>query len=137
MLSERILSGWAVVYLIHHPKTLAKAHAELDSVVNSDRMVTLSDKPKLPYMCAIVNEAQRMANLLPVNAIRKTIRDVRVRNYDIPKGTWMVPHICIILSNPKVMRRVFSFFVIDVGERKKNSRFQTSIVAVDSKSSDI
>lgn len=48
--------SWAVALLIHSPQAQEKAQAELDRVIGGlEVLVTLADKPRLPYMNALVN----------------------------------------------------------------------------------
>ncbi|KAI6242362.1 Cytochrome P450-33C9 [Aphelenchoides fujianensis] len=94
--------GWGLAYLIHNPRLQERLHEELDRVVGSDRPVTLADKPELPLFCAFVNETQRIANLVPINVIHKTTRDVRIGKFAIKKNTWIVPQVSILLYDPNV-----------------------------------
>ncbi|CAJ0567346.1 unnamed protein product, partial [Mesorhabditis spiculigera] len=64
--------NWAVCYVLNHPEVQDKLHEELDRVIGSDRKVTVADKNNLPYVNAVVNEVQRLANLLPQNIFRST-----------------------------------------------------------------
>ena len=42
-----------------YPDVLRKAQAEIDAVVGQDRMPTFADRPRLPYIQAIVKEVLR------------------------------------------------------------------------------
>ncbi|KAI6239891.1 Cytochrome P450 33C9 [Aphelenchoides fujianensis] len=94
--------AWGFAYLIHCPEIQKKCHEELDAVVGSDRLVTMSDKPNLPYCNAVINEVQRIANLVPQNVWHKTTKDTTINGHFIRKGTAILPQISIILSDPKV-----------------------------------
>lgn len=85
-----------------HPTVQARLHSELDAVIGSDRMVTISDKSKLPFTNAVVAEVQRAANLLPLNLLRRTTREVKIDGQVIPKGTNISPMISCVLYDPKV-----------------------------------
>jgi cytochrome P450 len=52
--------------MVSHPDVVRKAHEELDTVVGRDRLPELSDKPFLPYVCAVVNEVLRWYPVLPL-----------------------------------------------------------------------
>ncbi|KAI6206167.1 (pine wood nematode) hypothetical protein [Aphelenchoides besseyi] len=78
---------WGFAYLIRHPEAQQKLHAELDRVIGSDRLITMSDKNDLPYTNAVIMEIQRCANLVGQNLPRKTTREVEIVNCKLPKGT--------------------------------------------------
>lgn len=48
-----------VVAAILHPAAVAKAQAELDSVVGRARYPTFDDEPSLPYVKAFIKESMR------------------------------------------------------------------------------
>ena len=93
---------FSVLYILHNPAVQDKLHSELDSVVGSDRRITLSDKSSLTYMNAFINEVQRSVNLLPQNLLHKTMKDVKVGEYFIKKGTIILPQISNVLYDEKV-----------------------------------
>lgn len=45
--------------LCHHPEVLQKAHEQLDEVLGLDRLPTLDDRPRLPYIDCILKEVLR------------------------------------------------------------------------------
>uniref|UniRef100_A0A915D654 Cytochrome P450 n=1 Tax=Ditylenchus dipsaci TaxID=166011 RepID=A0A915D654_9BILA len=55
---------WAVLYLIHYPKVQANLQKEIDEQLG-DQPFTMGDRLKLPYMCATIDELQRIVNVLP------------------------------------------------------------------------
>ena len=93
---------FSVLYILHNPAVQDKLHNELDSMVGSDRRITLSDKSSLTYMNAFINEVQRSVNLLPQNLLHKTTKDVKVGEYFIKKGTIILPQISNVLYDEKV-----------------------------------
>jgi hypothetical protein len=48
-----------LVAMMLYPEVQEKAQAELDSVVDSDRLPTLEDRSQLPYIMALVKEVLR------------------------------------------------------------------------------
>ena len=56
---------WAVIYLIRHPDIQERVHAEIVSVLGSQRLPTMADKPNLPLTEAVILEASRIATLVP------------------------------------------------------------------------
>ena len=47
-----------ILLLVAHPEVQAKAQREIDEVVGTDRMPTLNDFAKLPYLRAVVSEVR-------------------------------------------------------------------------------
>ena len=52
-----------------HPDKLHKAQAELDEVVGTERMPTISDKASLPYVNALIKETMRWHPALPLSML--------------------------------------------------------------------
>jgi len=115
-----------------------KVHAELDklcskkdvepTVENGNRLamanpITLADRPKLPYLNAVINETQRLCNLVPINFNRRTMCDVQIGGYKLPKGTVIVPQICCVLFDENVFQNPEMFlperFIDENGQLKR------------------
>ncbi|CAJ0567333.1 unnamed protein product, partial [Mesorhabditis spiculigera] len=69
----------------------------------------MADKNDLPYVNAVVSEAQRMANLLPQNLFRVTNEDVKIQGYHIPKGSVVCPQISCVLYDDKIFPEPYKF----------------------------
>ncbi|KAH7720608.1 CYP-33A1 protein [Aphelenchoides avenae] len=114
---------WAVAYLINSPEKQAKLRAELDDVIGSDRLITMSDMPSLPYTNAVIAEAQRLCNLLPQNLLHRTTRETQLDGFALPVNTVIVPQISCVLYDDKVFHEPREFvperFINDNGSFKK------------------
>jgi cytochrome P450 len=88
--------------MITNPEVQQKMQEELDRVISSDRLIKVADKPDLPYCNAVVMETQRVANIISLNTLRTTSREVNIAGYVIPKGTVVVPQISVLMADPKV-----------------------------------
>uniref|UniRef100_A0A914BVR7 Cytochrome P450 n=1 Tax=Acrobeloides nanus TaxID=290746 RepID=A0A914BVR7_9BILA len=95
--SDTIL--WCIIHLMLNPKIQQKVQEELENVVGKNKLITVQEKPMLPFMQAVINESQRIANLLPINVRHTTTRDVIIKGYNIKEGTLIVPHIGMVLYN--------------------------------------
>ncbi|XP_050416707.1 cytochrome P450 2U1 [Patella vulgata] len=78
---------WGLLYMILNPDIQKKCQEEIDSVVGSNRMVSLSDKSKLPYVEATILEVQRLGNTAPASLPHMANEDAMVNGYLIPKGS--------------------------------------------------
>ncbi|CAD5221441.1 unnamed protein product [Bursaphelenchus okinawaensis] len=93
---------WAISYMVNHPETQQKAQEELDRVIGSNRLITMADRKDLHYVNAFVNEAQRCANLVLINILRRTNKEVEMDGKVLPKGTVVLPQISVIMHDPEV-----------------------------------
>ena len=59
--------------MVLYPDTMCRAQAELDTVVGTERMPTLADRPKLFYIEAILREVIRWRPAAPLAAPRFTM----------------------------------------------------------------
>uniref|UniRef100_A0A7E4VVZ6 CYtochrome P450 family n=1 Tax=Panagrellus redivivus TaxID=6233 RepID=A0A7E4VVZ6_PANRE len=96
--------NWIFIYIIQHPEVQAKAHAELDKYISSDRIVTLDDKTNLNYINAIIAESQRVSNVVPFNVFHETTRDVEIKGYKLPKGTVCTYQIPTVLRDERYFK---------------------------------
>jgi hypothetical protein len=114
---------WGLAYIIANSDVQRRMHEELDRVIGSDRMITVSDKPQLPYTNAVVMEIQRCANIVSTNLPRKASRDVELNNGVVVKqGTIILPQISVINIDPNVSISFISFCqVFRFSKTRKNS----------------
>uniref|UniRef100_A0A914XZY8 Cytochrome P450 n=1 Tax=Panagrolaimus superbus TaxID=310955 RepID=A0A914XZY8_9BILA len=114
---------FSLLYLLHNPNIQDKLHAELDTIIGSDRRITLSDKNSLIYVNAFINEVQRSVNLLPLNLLHKTLKDVKIGNYLIKKNTAVVPQISAVMYDEEIFPEPHKFkperFIDENGKLKK------------------
>ncbi|KAI6174317.1 (pine wood nematode) hypothetical protein [Aphelenchoides besseyi] len=114
---------WGFAYLIRHPEAQQKLHAELDRVIGSDRLITMSDKNDLPYTNAVINEIQRCSNIVGQNLPRKTTREVVIANCKLPKGTVVIPQVSVLMNDPKIFPEPKKFnpdrFIDENGKLKR------------------
>ena len=76
-----------------NPDVVRKAHAELDSVVGLHRLPLFKDLDSLVYVNAIVKEALRWHNALPIGVPHSTTSDDEFRGYFVPSDTMLIPNI--------------------------------------------
>ncbi|XP_068174782.1 cytochrome P450 2J2-like [Antennarius striatus] len=78
---------WGFVFMLHHPEIQEKAQAEIDREIGPFRQPSLSDRPNLPYVDAMIHEMQRMGNILPLGFPKMASKDTTLGGFFIPKGT--------------------------------------------------
>ena len=83
---------WALVTLANHRRVHSRVQRELDSVVPPDRLPSLDDRTKLPYLDAAILELMRRRTVAPLSVPRETARDTQVGGYFVPAKTtvWLI-----------------------------------------------
>ncbi|KAI1712526.1 cytochrome p450 domain-containing protein [Ditylenchus destructor] len=94
--------SFGILYLLLDIDAQSKMQEELDRVVMPEEKVTIAHKSRLPYTNAVINEIQRMANLLPQNLFHRTMCDVELNGHKLPKSTIVVPQISCVLLDEKI-----------------------------------
>lgn len=72
-------------------------------------MITNADKPQLPYTQAVIMEVQRVANIIPVNLLRKSAKDMEIEGCLIRKGTIFIPQMSVIMIDPENFKDPMKF----------------------------
>jgi cytochrome P450 len=75
-----------IAVLLISPDVQAKAQAEIDAVIGPGRLPVLEDKPRLPYLNAVVKEVLRWKPIVPTGLPHMTSEEDVYRGYFIPKG---------------------------------------------------
>ncbi|KAF9034988.1 cytochrome P450 [Hymenopellis radicata] len=90
-----------------HPQVQEAAQKELDAVVGRDRLPTFEDRPRLPYIDAIVKEVLRIHPPVPLSLPHSTTEADVHDGYYIPKASiifinfWKMTHDPEIHPNPE------------------------------------
>ncbi|RXN08241.1 cytochrome P450 2B4-like isoform X1 [Labeo rohita] len=92
---------WGLIFLIQNPDVQEQCHKEIVRVLGYDRLPSMDDRDKLPYTYATVHEIQRCANIVPLGVTHETTQPVKLRGYDIPKGTMVMTNLAAIFSDKK------------------------------------
>lgn len=82
-------------YMVNNPEVQRKAQAEIDEKVGK-RNIQMEDQKTLHYCNSIIQEVQRLANIIAMNFTRMVSVPVNIEGYDIPVGTGMIPEFSIV-----------------------------------------
>uniref|UniRef100_A0A0N5C5V8 Unspecific monooxygenase n=1 Tax=Strongyloides papillosus TaxID=174720 RepID=A0A0N5C5V8_STREA len=82
---------WFILLVMEHIDIQKKLQDEIDEVIESDILVQLSDKAKMPYMNAFTVEGQRFANVEGLSPSRRCTKDTIINGYLIPKNALTQP----------------------------------------------
>ncbi|KAI7978982.1 Flavonoid 3'-monooxygenase [Camellia lanceoleosa] len=100
---------WAIAELIRHPKMLAQAKQELDSVVGPNRQVTESDLAQLTFLQAIIKETFRLHPSTPLSLPRMASDSCEINGYFIPKGSTLLVNVWAIARDPDAWAEPLEF----------------------------
>ncbi|CAK5048216.1 unnamed protein product [Meloidogyne enterolobii] len=122
--------SFLVLYLLLDQRVQSKLQAELDNLVEgNEELIGLSQRPQANYTNAVINEVQRLCNLLPLNLSHKTMFDVGIMDgkYFLKEGTVILPQISCLLYDEKVFPNPHLFiperFLDDKGQLKRFDSF--------------
>ncbi|KAK9126503.1 hypothetical protein Scep_015349 [Stephania cephalantha] len=88
--TSAITTEWAMALMLNHPRTLAKARAEIDSQIGTDRLLQESDLPDLTYLNTIINETLRLFPPTAIIVPHEASSDCTVAGFNVPRGTMLL-----------------------------------------------
>lgn len=100
---------WLILYMMAYPEVQRKVQIELDSIVGTDGMVTLKDRPQLHYTQATITEVLRLCNIAPLALPHCTTKDTNLDGYHIDKGTVILVNLDSINKDETVWKNSMSF----------------------------
>jgi len=92
-----------------NPDVLARAQAEVDSVVGPDRLPSFDDEANLPYIRALVREVLRWRPTGPTAIPHAAVEDDEYKGYFIPGGSMVIPNIWAMQMDPKIFKEPEAF----------------------------
>ncbi|XP_059025388.1 cytochrome P450 2C41-like isoform X3 [Mustela lutreola] len=118
---------YSLLLLLKHPEVTAKVQEEIERVIGRCQSPCMQDRSRMPYMNAVLHEIQRYIDLIPNSLPHAVTRDIKFRNYVIPKGTNVLVSLTSVLHdeqefpNPEVFDP--AHFLDDNGNFKKSDYF--------------
>ncbi|XP_007445348.1 cytochrome P450 2W1-like, partial [Python bivittatus] len=92
---------WALLLLANHSHIQEKVQKEIEDVFGTSGSISYQDHKKLPYTNAVLHEMQRIKYVLLFGVPRQSTKDVKMRGYHIPKGTFIIPDLRSVLLDPE------------------------------------
>uniref|UniRef100_A0A3Q2E2K8 Cytochrome P450, family 2, subfamily P, polypeptide 6 n=1 Tax=Cyprinodon variegatus TaxID=28743 RepID=A0A3Q2E2K8_CYPVA len=100
---------WGLLYMIYYPDIQECVQAEIDAVIGPSRQPAVADRENMPYTDAVIQEIQRMGNIIPLNVAHKMTKDTTLDKYSIPKGTLVIPSLHSVLHDESMWETPQSF----------------------------
>uniref|UniRef100_A0A452IUM1 Cytochrome P450 family 2 subfamily J member 2 n=1 Tax=Gopherus agassizii TaxID=38772 RepID=A0A452IUM1_9SAUR len=117
---------WALLYMAVYPKIQEKVQREIDTVIGQSRQPMMDDKENMPYTNAVLNEVQRMGNVVPINVPRMATSDTTLAGFHLPKGTTLIPSLTSIMFDKNVWETPDTFnpdHFLENGQFEKQDAF--------------
>ncbi|KAK1515574.1 cytochrome P450 [Colletotrichum costaricense] len=91
------------------PEAQKKAQEEIDRVIGSDRLPTVSDRESLPYLEALIQEVLRWHTIAPMGLLHMSSDEATYSGYRIPKRSMVLCNIWWFMNNPEVYKEPHQF----------------------------
>lgn len=92
--------NWAIIYAAKYSEYQDKLITEIDSVLGREKLPTESDRSKLNFVQAFLNETMRIISAGPILVPRSTTKDIVFKGYKIPENTFIMANIWSCMRDP-------------------------------------
>ncbi|ELT93815.1 hypothetical protein CAPTEDRAFT_99614 [Capitella teleta] len=92
-----------------HPNIQAKLQEEVDTIVGSERMVSLADKGDMPYTQATLLELLRYSSVAPLGGAHMPLEDTVVQGKTIPAGSTVLINYYHLHHDEEFWKNPFEF----------------------------
>ncbi|ONK59614.1 uncharacterized protein A4U43_C08F8280 [Asparagus officinalis] len=110
MVQSLLLSGiptiiqqleWTMALLLNHPEAKNNVTSEINTVVGSNRLLSYSDLPDLPYLNSVLKESFRLCPVGPLLLPRESRNECTVGGFYVSAGTMLIPNACAVYRDPE------------------------------------
>ncbi|KAF8623889.1 hypothetical protein AX15_006144 [Amanita polypyramis BW_CC] len=95
--------------MVLYPDIQKQAQAEIDAVIGNDRLPTIEDRGKLPYVSALAMEVLRWHIVAPTGGPHRAMKDDIHDGYFIPKGAIVLPNVWKMGHDASIYKSPWSF----------------------------
>ncbi|XP_014480500.1 PREDICTED: cytochrome P450 306a1 isoform X2 [Dinoponera quadriceps] len=99
---------WLLLFVAVHPDEQKKIQDEMSELLGQ-RQPGLTDRPALIRLEAAISEIQRLRSVTPVGIPHGTTQDTQIGDYDVPKGTMVIPLQWAIHTDPSYWHEPLRF----------------------------
>ena len=90
---------WALLSLANHPDVQVRLQKEIDQVIESNRLPSLDDEPRMTYAQAVILETFRLYTPVPLSLPRSTLCDTTIGEIFIPAKTVVRVRLLLSIQN--------------------------------------
>ncbi|KAJ3516119.1 hypothetical protein NLJ89_g1327 [Agrocybe chaxingu] len=101
--------SWCILGLLERPDVVKKAQADIDRIVKPGHLPDFDDEPSLPYITAIVKEALRWYDVVPIAIPHRLEVEDEYKGYRLPAGAVVVPNAWAMLHDETIYPDPFTF----------------------------
>lgn len=98
-----VIQGFFLIMALN-PSALKAAQEEIDAVIGTQRLPSISDRMHLPYTNALICELYRWNVPAPTAVPHKTSQDDVHAGHFIPKGSLVLPNLCFMMKDPRLFK---------------------------------
>ncbi|KAL6422976.1 hypothetical protein ACFW04_010463 [Cataglyphis niger] len=117
---------WFLLFMATHPVEQKKIHDEMSELLGQ-KPPSLEDRLVLIRLEAAIAETQRLRSVTPLGIPHGTIENTQIGDYDVPKGTMIIPLQWAIHTDPSYWEDPLSFkierFIAEDGSLAKPKAF--------------
>lgn len=93
---------WHLLNCAHKPDSVQRSiQAEIDGVVGRERLPCWEDHKRMPFTVATIWEMYRWRSVARLSVPREAAQDTVYKEYFIPKGTVVMPHLEAVHMDPQ------------------------------------
>ncbi|XP_029052407.2 cytochrome P450 306a1 isoform X2 [Osmia bicornis bicornis] len=91
---------WFLLFMAAHPIEQEKIHLEMNRCLRKQEAPTLNDRSAMPRLEAALAEVQRIRSVTPLGMPHGTIEDSQIGDYDVPRGSMIIPMQWAVHTDP-------------------------------------